>query len=115
MQVLFILLFIFFLIGVPIAIVLGFSSLVTLEIKDMPLVTLAQKTFEGMDSFTLLAIPFFILAGTVMTTGGISRRLMDFAKDRKSTRLNSSHVAISYAVFCLKKKNEDRKDSRQTA
>ncbi|HLS60128.1 MAG TPA: TRAP transporter large permease [Virgibacillus sp.] len=79
MQVLFILLFIFFLIGVPIAIVLGFSSLVTLEIKDMPLVTLAQKTFEGMDSFTLLAIPFFILAGTVMTTGGISRRLMDFA------------------------------------
>src|SRR5690625_7000415 len=37
-----------------------------------------------------------------------------FVKDRKSTRLNSSHVAISYAVFCLKKKNTNKKQIRTT-
>src|SRR5439155_15400345 len=39
---------------------------------------------------------------------GIVRRRENFAQDRKSTRLNSSHVAISYAVFCLKKKTSSR-------
>lgn len=79
MRLLFLLLAVFFLISVPIAVSLGFSSLIVLEVKDMPLITIAQKTFEGLDSFTLLAIPFFILAGNIMTTGGISTRLMNFA------------------------------------
>lgn len=79
MLLLFILLAVFFLFSVPIAVSLGFSSLIVLEFKGMPLITIAQKTFEGLDSFTLLAIPFFILAGNIMTTGGISTRLMNFA------------------------------------
>src|SRR5207245_9318688 len=43
---------------------------------------------------------------------GIPQRLSPLGEDRKSTRLNSSHGSISYAVFCLKKKNKKHKDSR---
>ncbi len=45
----------------------------------MPLTTVAQKAFEGLNSFPLLALPFFILAGSIMTTGGISTRLINLA------------------------------------
>src|SRR2546430_8418721 len=44
---------------------------------------------------------------------GIRCRLIVFLVDRKSTRLNSSHSQISYAVFCLKKKNKNKPESRQ--
>src|SRR5699024_12402505 len=44
-------------------------------------------------------------SGTAMTTIASNMPAAEWAKDRKSTRLNSSHVSISYAVFCLKKKN----------
>ncbi|WP_205628897.1 TRAP transporter large permease subunit, partial [Acinetobacter baumannii] len=42
-------------------------------------VVIAQKTFSGIDSFALIAIPLFVLAGELMTVGGISKRLIDFA------------------------------------
>src|SRR5690242_21437317 len=45
-----------------------------------------------------------VAAAVHITIGNAYRSLGDFAKDRKSTRLNSSHMSISYAVFCLKKK-----------
>ncbi|GAX88558.1 TRAP transporter large permease [Effusibacillus lacus] len=76
---LFISLLIFLLISVPIAVCLGFSSLVALQVKDLPLITLAQSVFESLDSFPLMAIPFFILAGNLMQTGGMSRRLIRLA------------------------------------
>lgn len=69
--------------GVPISFSIGISSLVTmlLSINTMPsLTTVAQRTATGLDSFALLAIPFFILAGQLMNSGGIARRLIDFAK-----------------------------------
>jgi len=69
--------------GVPISFSIGISSLVTmlLSITSLPSVTtVAQRMATGIDSFALLAIPFFILAGQLMNSGGIARRLIDFAK-----------------------------------
>jgi len=77
---LFILLFVFMLIGMPIAIALGLSSVLTILFfgKDS-LASLSLKLFETSEHFTLLAIPFFILAGAFMTTGGVARRMIRFA------------------------------------
>lgn len=67
------------LIGIPVSISLGISSLLSFLYCDIPLVTLAQRLFTGLDSFPLMAIPLFILAGNLMTEGGISRKIVDFA------------------------------------
>ncbi len=68
-------------INVPIAFSMGFSSILGLLIKgDIPLVIVPQKIFTGSDSFPLLAVPFFILAGSLMDTGGISLRLVNLAR-----------------------------------
>ncbi len=66
---------------VPIAVCLGISSmLAVLAIGDIPaFLIVAQRIMNGMNSFTLLAIPFFILAGLFMGKGGIAKRLIDFA------------------------------------
>ena len=77
--VLFLTMFLLIGIGVPIGYAIGFSTLVTIIIyTDIPLVIVAQKAFTGVDSFPLMAIPFFILAGTLMTHGGIARRILNF-------------------------------------
>jgi C4-dicarboxylate transporter DctM subunit len=66
--------------GVPIAFALGSAAAVGLWMMDgVPMEIIASRTFGAMDSFTFLAIPFFILAGELMETGGISRRLIAFA------------------------------------
>lgn len=70
-------------INVPIAIAIAISTLATMlvTIDSLPAVTtLAQRMCAGMDSFALLAIPFFIFSGFLMGQGGIARRLIDFAK-----------------------------------
>lgn len=70
-------------IGVPIAWSIGFSSIFTMlvSIPAMPaFTTVAQRMATGLDSFSLLAIPFFVLAGQIMNRGGIAARLIDFAK-----------------------------------
>lgn len=67
-------------IGVPVAICLGVSSVAYLLLyADMPLVVFPQKIFAGVDSFTLLCIPGFILAGNLMNGGGITDRIIRFA------------------------------------
>lgn len=68
-------------VNVPIAFALGLSSLVTIfVIGDLPeFLTVSYLIATGIDSFALLAIPFFILAGQLMGRGGIARRLIDFA------------------------------------
>ena len=70
-------------IGTPVAWSIAISSLLTLFI-NLPslaaLTTIAQRMATGLDSFTLLAIPFFILSGQLMTHGGIAQRLIRFAK-----------------------------------
>jgi TRAP-type C4-dicarboxylate transport system permease large subunit len=70
-------------IGVPIAFSIGISGILTMLVTIMPLpaaTTYAQRMATGLDSFTLLAIPFFILAGNIMNKGGIAIRLIDFAR-----------------------------------
>ena len=70
-------------IGVPIAWSIGISGLLTMlpSISAMPaFTTIAQRMATGLDSFALLAIPFFIFAGQIMNRGGIAQRLIDFAK-----------------------------------
>ena len=69
--------------GVPISYSIGISSILTMlmSISTVPsLTTVSQRMATGIDSFALLAIPFFILAGQLMNSGGIARRLIDFAK-----------------------------------
>ena len=65
--------------SVPVAVCLGFASLIALYVKGVPLINLAQTVYESLDSFALMAVPFFILAGNLMQTGGISRRLIALA------------------------------------
>jgi len=68
-------------IGVPIAFALGGASLIGLWLlHGEPLRIVASRTFSGIDNFSLLAIPFFILAGELMETGGISNRLVTLAR-----------------------------------
>ncbi len=69
----------FFALSVPIAISIGASTLLALFSSSIPPTVLVQKMFTAMDSFPLMAVPFFILAGALMETGGISRRLVNFA------------------------------------
>lgn len=72
---------IFIALSLPIGISLGFSTLITIiTSSDIPSILIAQNAFTGLDSFSLIAIPFFMLAGTLMTYGGISRRLVNLAE-----------------------------------
>ncbi|HSI67665.1 MAG TPA: TRAP transporter large permease [Planococcus sp. (in: firmicutes)] len=73
-------LFVCLLIGVPIAVSLGVSALVAIYFgSTLPLSVITQKAFTSLDSFPLLAIPFFMLAGILMGKGGVSKRLLNLA------------------------------------
>ncbi len=79
---LFLLLLTFMLIGVPIAIALGLSSALTVLLRtDDSIASLAEKVFGAMHHSTLMAIPFFVLASAFLTTGGVARRMIQFAVD----------------------------------
>ena len=78
--VLFILLMALFLINVPIAVALGLASTLVFFLDgNVSLIVIIQRMFNSVDSFPLMAIPFFILAGKLMESGGISRRLIHLA------------------------------------
>ncbi len=64
--------------GVPIAFSLGISSFIYLALNDISLTILAQKMYMGIDTFTLLSIPGFVLAGNLMNSGGITKRIIEF-------------------------------------
>lgn len=67
-------------IGIPIGIGLGLSTAVTLALTSpIPLIMISQNAFAALDSFPLLAIPLFMLAGSLMSYGGISKRLVALA------------------------------------
>ncbi|MCP8898272.1 TRAP transporter large permease [Gilvimarinus xylanilyticus] len=69
--------------GIPIGICIAVSSVITIALVlplDIALFTTAQKIFSSLDSFSLLAVPFFILSGVMMNSGGIAIRLVNFAK-----------------------------------
>lgn len=81
--IMFIVLIITLLLGFPIAISIGVSSILAILPSlalDNTLITGAQRVFSGISSFTLIAIPFFILAGNIMNQGGIAKKLVAFAQ-----------------------------------
>ena len=67
------------LLGVPVSFSLGAASLCYLLIQGIPPISFAQQLAGGIDSYTLLALPFFILAGQLMNLGGITRKIFRFA------------------------------------
>ncbi|RBP96074.1 C4-dicarboxylate transporter DctM subunit [Cytobacillus firmus] len=68
------------LLGVPIAISIALSTIVVILQSNVGMDTLARTMFSGVDSFSLMAIPFFVFAGDLMLAGGTSKRLIDFTK-----------------------------------
>lgn len=81
--VLFVSFFILLMLKVPVAYSIGISTTISLllNIDNLPgITTIAQRMITGLDSFALLAIPFFVLAGEIMKRGGIANRLINFAK-----------------------------------
>ena len=81
MQFMFALAFTIIIMGLPVAFCLAGAAYVYVHVSNLaPDIVIAHRLINGMDSFPLLAIPFFILAGTLMNSVGITNRLFDFAK-----------------------------------
>lgn len=76
---LFLLFFLFMLIGVPIAVSIGASTMAALFFQGVPLMVVTQQMFQGINSFALVAVPMFILAGDLMAQGKVSEKLVSFA------------------------------------
>ena len=91
------------LLGVPVAYSIGASTALALLLSALPgpsVTTVAQQMATGLDSFTLLAIPFFVLAGQLMNRGGIAQRLVDFAKSLLGALPGSlAHVNVLAAML----------------
>ena len=66
-------------IGAPIVFALGVSAALTIYIADIPMSIVSQRMYAGLDSFTIMAIPFFVLVGIIMERGGIAKRIIDFS------------------------------------
>ncbi len=74
-------LLVLFALSVPVGVSIALSAVFGISMfSNLPLLVVPQKMFNSLDHFPLLAIPLFILAGNIMTHGGVSRRLVDFAK-----------------------------------
>lgn len=73
------LLFLLLIFRIPVAFSLGISTMITALYLNIPAQVVTQQMVKGINSFSLLAIPFFIVAGEIMGEGGISRRLIDFS------------------------------------
>ncbi|MEL7967221.1 TRAP transporter large permease [Vreelandella neptunia] len=65
--------------GAPIVFTMGVSASLVLMGEGIPMSIISQRLFAGLDSFTIMAIPFFVLSGLLMERGGIARRMIDFA------------------------------------
>ena len=94
-------LFFLLVVGVPIAVALTISCLLqVLLFTSLPTVVIAHRMINGLDSFPLLAIPFFILAGALMNTSGVTERLFDFAKSLVGwMRGGLGHVNVGASVI----------------
>jgi C4-dicarboxylate transporter DctM subunit len=90
------------LIGMPVAFAIGVASTVVVFMMErLPPTFIASKIFAGLDSFPLMAIPFYILAGNLMTEGGLTQKIVDFANALVGhVRGGLAHVSIvSAAIF----------------
>src|SRR5690606_32846221 len=71
---------IFFGLTVPVAVSIGLAAISGVAAANLPWLVVAQQIYAALDKYPLVAIPFFILAGNLMEAGGISERLVEFAK-----------------------------------
>lgn len=97
---LFLMLFLLMFMGMPVAVALGLSSITSILLfANDSLASLVLKMFETSEHFTLMAIPFFILAGSFMTTGGVARRMIRFAN--ASVGHLHGGLAIASVLACV--------------
>jgi len=97
---LFVVFFVFLLMGMPLAICLGLSVIATFWYHEtMPIMAVAQKLYNGLDHFPLMAIPFFVLASNIMSTGGVSRRLIDACN--AFVGHYSGGLAVASVISCM--------------
>src|SRR5262245_59169494 len=90
----------FLILGVPVSFALILCSLLVIWVVDLPLVVAVQQMFTGINAFTLLALPFFFLAGNVMNDGGISERLVKLAMAMVGhLRGGLAHVNVVVGMF----------------
>ncbi|MBC3863320.1 TRAP transporter large permease subunit [Undibacterium jejuense] len=85
--------------GMPISISLGLTVLTFLfTMTDVPITSVALKLFTGLENFSIMAIPFFILAGSLLTQGGVARRMIHFA----TTMVGHFHggLALAGVISC---------------
>ena len=101
LAVLFATFFVLLLLNMPIAFALGIAAAVTLVFDDtLPLNSIVTRAFVGVDSFTLLAIPFFIIAGELMNACGITERIVAFSRSLVGhIRGGLAHVTIVSNMF----------------
>jgi C4-dicarboxylate transporter, DctM subunit len=97
--IIFVLLVVLLLTGMPISIALGMSVLAFLyAFSTIPVEIISQRLFTGLDQFAIMAIPFFILAGSLLTSGGVATRIVHFA----TTLVGAMHggLAVSAVLSC---------------
>ena len=78
--VLFISFAVLLLLGVPVGFTIAIAAFITLVAGDVPALMMVQRIFTAQDSFSLIAVPFFILAGDLMSKGAVSKVLVEFAE-----------------------------------
>lgn len=92
------LLFLFF--NIPLVVAIGLPTLIGIFLSGMDIITVSQKMFSSVNSFTLMAIPFFMLAGKFMEIGGMSRRIVRFANCLVGwMRGGLAHVVVVSSAF----------------
>jgi C4-dicarboxylate transporter DctM subunit len=97
---LFVVFFVYLVLGMPLAICLGLSVITTFWYHEtLPLAAVAQKLYNGLDHFALMAIPFFILASNIMSKGGVSKRLIDVCN--AFVGHYSGGLAVASIVSCM--------------
>ena len=92
-------LFILFLSGMPICFSLGIVSVVGIILSGFPIEVFAQKAFSGIDTFSLIAVPLFIMSGELMGKGGVSRRMIEFSRSLVG-HIHGS-LAIVAVIACM--------------
>ncbi len=89
----------FFALTVPVAISIGLASIIGVQVAGINWLVIAQKIYASLDSYPLVAIPFFILAGNIMEAGGISERMVNFAKSLVGNMQGG--LACSCVITCM--------------
>src|SRR5690554_882213 len=90
---------IFFAVSVPVAVSIGLASLLGVAHEGMTWLVVAQQIYAALDKYPLVAVPFFILAGNLMEAGGISERMVEFAKSLVGGVQGG--LAISCVLTCM--------------